>query len=127
MKLVLVNCEPWSELKISGLPYFASAYLSASTQNPASIEFDNRQLSTFRLCQSMAATKYRNPKSLRAEEMARPVTLEARIRSMKPVANDLWQALHAALPLVRAVGADRTRGLGRCIVTARDAVGAADE
>lgn len=72
-------------------------------------------------------TRAAKPKSLRAEEVALPVTLEARVHAMEPVGNDLWQALHAALPLVRAVGADRTRGLGRCILTARDAVGTADE
>lgn len=60
-KSVLVDGEPWSELTIFGLPYFASAASSASTQDPASIEFDNRQLSTFRLCQSMTATRSGNP------------------------------------------------------------------
>lgn len=37
---------------------------SASTQNPASIEFDSRQFSTFRLCQSITATRYRKPRRI---------------------------------------------------------------
>ena len=61
---VLVNWEPWSELNISGGPYLASASFKASMQNPASMEFDSRQLSTFRLCQSMIATRYRNPRRM---------------------------------------------------------------
>jgi hypothetical protein len=52
-----VNCEPWSVLKISGLPNFARASSSAARQNEASIVFDSRHASTARDAQSMIATK----------------------------------------------------------------------
>ena len=57
MKAALVNCEPWSVLKISGWPKRASASSRASTQNATSIVFDSRQASTARLAQSMIATR----------------------------------------------------------------------
>jgi hypothetical protein len=44
-------------LKISGLPKRASASSSAETQNPTSMVFDSRQLSTARLAQSITATR----------------------------------------------------------------------
>lgn len=50
-----------SLLNISGAPYWFSASLSASTQNPLSSVLDKRQLSTFLLAQSMMATRYMNP------------------------------------------------------------------
>lgn len=37
---------------------------SASTQKSASKVLDKRQLSTFRLAQSMIVTKYRNPRRI---------------------------------------------------------------
>ena len=57
-------------------------------------------------------------KSLRGMEVAIPMTLEAEI---KPVPGQTppqdWQAaLTKALPLVGAVGHQRSRGLGRCIL-----------
>ena len=57
VKSALVNWLPWSVLKISGLPYLASASSSAATQNEASIVFDSRQDRTARLAQSMTATR----------------------------------------------------------------------
>ncbi|OED45880.1 hypothetical protein AB838_22020 [Rhodobacteraceae bacterium (ex Bugula neritina AB1)] len=50
VKSALTNYEPWSEFNSSGGSYLASAFCSAWPQKPASIEFDSRQLSTFRLC-----------------------------------------------------------------------------
>src|ERR1700680_5332948 len=47
-----VNCEPWSVLEISGLPCFAKASCSVSTQNAASIVIDIRHDRTRRLNQS---------------------------------------------------------------------------
>ena len=41
VKSALVNWLPWSVLKISGVPYFASASSRAATQNETSIVFDN--------------------------------------------------------------------------------------
>jgi hypothetical protein len=57
VKAELVNWLPWSVLKISGLPYRASASSSAAKQNQASIAFDSRQERTARLAQSMTATR----------------------------------------------------------------------
>ncbi|MFK4492366.1 hypothetical protein ABIA45_007444 [Bradyrhizobium sp. USDA 336] len=49
VKAALVNWLPWSVLKISGLPYFTSAWSRAATQNETSIVFDNRHARTARL------------------------------------------------------------------------------
>ena len=57
VKAAPVNWLPWSVLKISGRPYRASASSRASTQNDASMVFDNRQANTARLAQSMTATR----------------------------------------------------------------------
>ena len=57
VKAALVNCEPWSVLKISGFPQRASASSRASTQNAVSMVFDSRQASTARENQSMTATR----------------------------------------------------------------------
>jgi hypothetical protein len=50
----LVNCDPWSLLKMSGRPR-RSARFSASTQNSTSMVSDSDQLSTNRLNQSITA------------------------------------------------------------------------
>jgi len=52
-----VNCEPWSVLKISGLPNFARASSSAARQSETSIVFDSRHARTARDAQSMTATR----------------------------------------------------------------------
>jgi hypothetical protein len=57
VKLWLVNCQPWSVLKTSGLPYRAIASSSASTRKSASMVIDSRQDSTRRPNQSMTAAK----------------------------------------------------------------------
>src|SRR5579875_2076035 len=43
VKSALVNWLPWSVLKISGLPCFASASSTASRQNSTSIVIESRQ------------------------------------------------------------------------------------
>src|SRR5271165_1076820 len=48
VKATEVNCEPWSVLKISGLPNRARASSSADRQNETSIVFDSRHASTAR-------------------------------------------------------------------------------
>ena len=60
------------------------------------------------------------PKSLRGLEVTVPLTLESHVSVLKPDRLDLidWvAALDRSLPLVRAVGAQRSRGLGRAWVT----------
>ena len=52
-----VNWLPWSVLKISGRPNRAKASSRASMQNSTSMVFDTRQDSTFRVDQSMTATR----------------------------------------------------------------------
>lgn len=56
------------------------------------------------------------PGSLRFEEVVVPVTLRAALHPF-PWAPDGWdEAIRDSLPLLREVGAHRTRGLGRCRV-----------
>ena len=57
VKARLVNWLPWSVLKISGGPSRSSASAKASTQKLDSSVFDSRQAKTFRLAQSMTATR----------------------------------------------------------------------
>ncbi len=52
----LVNWLPWSLLNTSGLPCFRASP-SASAQKPVSRVLDNRQATTYRLCQSMMAIR----------------------------------------------------------------------
>ena len=61
---VEVNFDPWTVLKIFGLPNRANAVSSAETQNPVSIVFDTRNVSTDRLCQSMIAARHRKSRSI---------------------------------------------------------------
>ena len=58
----LVNCEPWSVLKISGW-LTDNADSNALTQKPTSKLFDNSHDRTFRLNQSITATRYKNPRA----------------------------------------------------------------
>ena len=55
-------CEPWSVLKISGW-LTDNADSNALTQKPTSKLFDNSHDRTFRLNQSITATKYKNPRA----------------------------------------------------------------
>jgi hypothetical protein len=59
-------------------------------------------------------------RSLRAEEVAMPMTLEAEIAELGGGAPPDWpEVLALAIPLVRAVGSGKSRGLGRCHVSLR--------
>src|ERR1700716_3387092 len=72
-----VNCEPWSVLKISGLPWRAKASSSVSTQNAASIVIDTRHDSTRRLKpvehngQINEATSHRNIRDVHRPHLIR--------------------------------------------------------
>ena len=57
MKSTLVNCEPWSLLKISGRPWRPSASSRASMQKPADSVIDSRHARTLRLNQSSTAAR----------------------------------------------------------------------
>ncbi len=63
--------------------------------------------------------------SLRTVEVAVPVMLEARVEPVRDAAlpDDLtWQdVVRRAAPLLRAVGMGRSRGLGRCVCSVREA------
>ena len=52
-----VNWLPWSVLKITGRSNRASASSTALMQNSTSMVFDTRQASTFRVAQSITATR----------------------------------------------------------------------
>jgi len=65
----LVNCDPWSQLKMSGRPR-RNARFSASTQNSTSIVSDSDQLSPNRLNQSITATRYKKPCTIRMYVMS---------------------------------------------------------
>lgn len=85
--------------------------------------FDSDPKARALLFQTMRATALENGvaknTSLRAEEVALPVTLFGEIEWIAPSApqNDWRDTLQAAAPLIRAVGAGRMRGLGRAMVT----------
>ncbi len=53
----------WSVLNTSGVPWSRASF-RASAQKPVSRVLDNRQATTYRLCQSMIATRYRNPRAM---------------------------------------------------------------
>jgi len=60
VKAVLVNCTPWSVLKIPGEPLI-KAFSSAARQKSVSIVMEVSQERTYLLYQSMIATRYSQP------------------------------------------------------------------
>jgi hypothetical protein len=60
----LVNWTPWSMLKISGHPC-TSATSRASRRKAGASELDSCQANTYRLNQSIRATRYRHPLAIR--------------------------------------------------------------
>ncbi len=86
---------------------------AALRENPdlVTMLFDTRRAT------AIEPTGAAKPGSLRFEEVAVPMNLQA---DLQPLANapEGWAAqIEAALPLIRAIGAGRTRGLGRCRIT----------
>lgn len=66
------------------------------------------------------------PRSLRGIEVVVPLTLQAEVEVVSSARHDglydRWpDILREALPLVRAVGAHRSRGLGRAVLTVQEA------
>ena len=60
VKILLVNWEPWSVLNIPGFPKWR-AFSNAFWQNDVSRDVDICQEMTYRLHQSMMATRYMKP------------------------------------------------------------------
>jgi hypothetical protein len=65
----------------------------------------------------IAATGTARPHSLRFDEVALPVTLRAEIATLPGAPVDAARTLKDVSCLIRALGSQRTRGLGRVIVT----------
>ncbi len=85
----------------------------ASENKTALINQLFRNLQSTEIDRSTGAAKN---KSLRLEQVAVPLTLEFEVTRPDGNGKDGWQAeLEKALPLVRAVGQKRTRGLGRAV------------
>ena len=61
VKVWLVNWLPWPVLNIFGAPYHSIASFRALMQKSASIMLDKRQLSTWRIVESITANRYRKP------------------------------------------------------------------
>lgn len=96
-----------------------SAHLPLSDQralrdNPALIRFlFQTKRSTAIDAQSGAAQNH----SLRFEEVAIPLTLEAEVSEINNAPEGWETMVSTALPLIRQIGSGRTRGLGRCVLT----------
>jgi CRISPR/Cas system CSM-associated protein Csm3 (group 7 of RAMP superfamily) len=60
-------------------------------------------------------------KTLRAEEVALPMTLEAHVSPLAGAPETWREVLDRALPLVRGLGSGRSRGFGQCRLTLVDA------
>lgn len=78
------------------------------------------QLYSTRRSTAMTAAGVARPRSLRFEEVVVPLTLTAGVTPLAGAPSDWKDRLRRALPLLTAVGSDRTRGLGRVIVTLED-------
>lgn len=119
-----------------GLLRVSDARLTPSArQQCLALDADDRAKALFSTIQSTAverSTGTAKDRTLRALEVANPIVVIAEIDrddtaaeayAATPMARDLaerWDALIVrALPLVRAIGSSRTRGLGRCIVEAK--------
>ena len=94
------------------LPADVSAWLALEDNAPLRAGLFREHFSTAMTEQGIAREK-----SLRGLEVAVPLILNAEVRLLPGCEASGWkEALNAALPLVRAAGAHRSRGLGRCVI-----------
>lgn len=71
-------------------------------------------LHTTAICETEQTEHIKKDKSLRIREVALPLTLEADVFFSAPGAA---AKMRKAIPLIRSLGANRHRGLGRCTLT----------
>ena len=90
-----VNCEPWSEFTISGLPCLAIASRSTLWLFSESRELDSPQPTIYRLYTSMMAVKYMNPLNILTYVMSISQTWFDRVIS-KPLS--LYECMYLAKP-----------------------------
>lgn len=103
------------ELRIGNarLPDDVRAWLSAPEQSQARVLLAAELFQTALSADSGTAIN----RSLRGMEVLVPMTLVSTLRWNGSTARDWPSAIKTALPLIRAVGAHRTRGLGRASIT----------
>jgi len=107
-----------AELETETRQYLQSLILSDKDDNKGYFRDISNQF--FRMISSTAIENgSAKDKSLRTSEVTIPLKLIANIsiNEDKKENQDYWKVLEKCLPLIRAIGNNRTRGLGRTLVT----------